>query len=820
MGVTSVLETASTGSKSSTTYPIRRMAVLGAGTMGSRIAAHMANAGFPVLLLDMAQEGERNKLTAQAVEGLKKSKPAALASPEFAARIAVGNFDDDLAKLGDCDWVIEAVAENLEIKRSLLARVVPHLRADAILTTNTSGLPVAEIAEALPETVRGRWFGTHFFNPPRYMQLLEMIATPWSDAAAMAAVARFAEIYLGKAVVAAKDRPNFIANRIGTFAMLNTIRVMQEQGLTVEEVDALTGRPLGWPKTGTFRLGDMVGLDVLGSVVRNFAANTKDERGDVGLPGFLEQMLERKWFGDKTGQGFYKKQKGGAGAGGSSEERLVLDLATLEYRSAQKAKFPALDATKPIEALPERIRALLGGNPEKDKAAAFYWAILPELWVYAANRIGEISDSVADIDRAMRTGFNWELGPFEMWDAAGVVETAAKLRARGTALPVAVEKLLAAGGTGWYRNGGAEVFDPQAGVWAETEPESAVVTLTRAKRSAMRAGGLVAGNPGASLIDVGNGIGSIEFHTKMNALGGDIVSFVRQTLGPDSEAVRNFRGFVITNDAANFSAGANLVQLLLAAQDEEFDEIDLYIRAFQEMTQAIKFCARPVVVAPFGLALGGGAEVTLHGAARQPHLELYMGLVETGVGLIPAGGGCKEMTLRALELAAGAAPAGARDSVELHHAMRTIFENIALAKVSTSAYEARELRLLRPSDGVTMHRDRVLHDAVERAVALAEAGYRPPLPVTDALAPGESVLAALKLGIYMLRQGEYATDHDVTVATHLAEVLCGGAVTPGTPVSEEYLLDLEREHFLSLCGERKSQERIAHTLKTGRPLRN
>ena len=779
--------------------------------MGSRIAAHVANAGFPVLLLDVAQESERNGLATRAVEALKKAKPAALASPEFAARIAVGNFDDDLARLSDCDWVIEAVAENLEIKRALLARVVMHLRADAILTTNTSGLPVGEIASALPEGVRARFFGTHFFNPPRYMQLVEMIATPESDQAAVEAVVRFAEVQLGKSVVAANDRPNFIANRIGAFAMLNTLRVMEQQGLTVEEVDALTGKPLGWPKTGTFRLADMVGLDVLGSVVRNFAANAKDERGDVGLPEFLEQMLERGWFGDKTGQGFYKKQKGGGG-----DERLVLDLATLEYRAAQKPKLPALDATKPIEALPERIRVLLAGNPEKDKAAAFYGAILPELWLYAAHRVGEISDSIADIDRAMRAGFNWELGPFEVWDAAGVQETSAKVRARGAGLPEALKKLLAAGGEGWYRKDGAEVFDPRAGAYIAVESPGAVVTLTRAKRS----GGVVGGNPGASLIDVGDGIGCIEFHTKMNALGGDIVSFVRQTLAPGSEAVRNFRGFVVTNDAANFSAGANLVQLLLAAQDEEWDEIDMYIAAFQEMTQAIKFCPSPVVVAPFGLTLGGGAEVTLHAAARQPHLELYMGLVETGVGLIPAGGGCKEMTLRALELAAGAAPAGARDSVELHHAMRTVFENVALAKVSTSAYEARELKLLRPGDGITMNRERVLHEAKARVVALAEGGYRAPLPVTDVAAPGESVLAALKMGIYLLREGEFATDHDVTVATHLAEVLCGGAVTPGAPVSERYLLDLEREHFLSLCGEKKTQERIGHTLKTGKPLRN
>jgi 3-hydroxyacyl-CoA dehydrogenase len=812
MNATPVAEVSPTNASHLAAWPIRRIAVLGAGTMGSRIAAHMANAGFPVLLLDMAQPGEPNRLAAQALEALKKSKPAALASPDFAARIAIGNFDSDLPKLRDCDWIIEAVAENLEIKHNLLARVVSHLRRDAILTTNTSGLPVADIAQALPQDVRTRFFGTHFFNPPRYMQLVEIIATPASDPAAIASVTRFAEINLGKSVVPANDRPNFIANRIGAFAMLNTIRVMQQLGLTIEEIDALTGKPMGWPKTGTFRLADMVGLDVLGSVVRNFAANTKDERSDVQLPAFLEQMLERKWFGDKTGQGFYRKQKGSEG-----EDRLVLDLATLEYRPATKPKIPALDLAKQIESLPERIRTLLGGNPEKDKAAAFYWQILPDLWLYAANRIGEISDSVADIDRAMRTGFNWELGPFEMWDAAGVADTAEKLKAHGRAIPPALEKLLSSGGFSWYRNDGTEYFDPRSGSWLPVEPPSAVITLTRAKRS----GGVVAENPGASLIDVGDGIACIEFHTKMNALGGDIVSFVRQTLRPDSEAVRNFRGFVITNDANNFSAGANLVQLLLAAQDEEWDEIDSYIRAFQEMTQAIKFCPSPVVVAPFGLALGGGAEVSLHGTARQPHLELYMGLVETGVGLIPAGGGCKEMTLRAIELATAAAtPASRSDSVEVHHVMRTIFENIALAKVSTSAFEARDLRLLRPSDAITMNRDRVLHDAKSRAVALAESGYRPPLPITDIPAPGDSVLAALRLGIHMLRQGEYASDHDVTVATHLAEILCGGNITPGTPVSEQYLLDLEREHFLSLCGERKTQERIAHTLKTGKPLRN
>ncbi len=790
-----------------THWPIQRVAVLGAGTMGSRIAAHMANAGFPVLLLDLD-----NALVAKALEGLKKSKPAALASPEFLARIATGNFQDDLPRLADCDWVIEAVAENLDIKRDLLARVASHLRPTALLTTNTSGLPVAAIAQTLSADLRRRFFGTHFFNPPRYMQLVETIAAPESDPSAVAAVTRFAEVQLGKTVVPANDRPNFIANRIGAFSLLNTIHVMQTQGLTIEEVDALTGKPLGWPKTGTFRLADMVGLDVLGSVVRNFAANTRDERADIQLPAFLEEMLNRKWFGDKTGQGFYTKQKNAEG-----EDRLVLDVALFDYRAAQKPRLAALDMTKPIESLPERIRALLSGNPEKDKAAAFYWQILPDLWLYAANRIGEIADSLADIDRAMRAGFNWELGPFQMWDAAGAAETADKLRAQGRDLPDALEKLLTTPEKSWYRREGAEYFDPRTGNYVPIEPSSAVVTLARAKRSR----GVVHENPGASLIDVGDGVACIEFHTKMNALGGDIVHFVCQNLAPDADPVRNFLAFVITNDAANFSAGANLVQLLLAAQDEEWDEIDSYIAAFQQMTQAIKFCPAPVVVAPFGLTLGGGCEVSLHGVARQPHLELYMGLVETGVGLIPAGGGCKEMTLRALELASGAAPATARsDSVELHHALRTIFENIALARVSTSAFEARALRLLRPSDAITMNRDRVLHDAKEKALAFAGAGYAPPLPRTDIPAPGDAALAALRLGAHMLREGEYASDHDVTVTTHLATVLCGGSITPGTLVSEQYLLDLEREHFLSLCGERRTQERIAYTLKTGRPLRN
>jgi 3-hydroxyacyl-CoA dehydrogenase len=805
----------------SPSYPIRRVAVLGAGTMGARIAAHIANAGFPVLLLDLAAGGsaaapDRNRIAATALEALKKAKPPALASPDLVSSITIGNFDDDLSQLKDCDWVIEAVAETMEIKRGLLSKAAPHLRPDAIFTTNTSGLPVGKIAAEFPPAFRRRWLGTHFFNPPRYMRLLEIIPTPETDPEATASVARFAQIHLGKTIVAAKDSPNFIANRIGTFVMLNTVRVMQQMGLRIEEVDALTGSPLGWPKTGTFRLSDMVGIDVLASVARNFAANIKDERSDVQLPQVIEELLQRKWLGDKTGQGFYKKQPGGSGSAEGRQERLVLDFETLEYRPEQRAKFPELEMAKNIESVPERISALFSGNPAKDKAAAFYGRILPDLWNYAANRIGEISDSVADIDRAMRAGFNWELGPFEMWDAAQVDKTVEVMRARGEALPPAVERLLAAGFHSWYRGQGTEYFDPRSGKYLPVGEAPGVLTLASQKHIR----GEVGKNSSVSLVDVGDGIACIEFHSKMNTLGQDIVTFLSQTLSPDSSAVKAFQGFVVANDGANFSAGANLMQLLLAAQDEEWDEIDSYIRAFQGMTQAIKFCPRPVVAAPFNLSLGGGTEVSMHAASRQAHLELYMGLVETGVGLVPAGGGCKEMMMRAVERASEVHADPRGESVEVHDSIRHVFETIAMAKVSSSAMEARDLRLLRDSDGITMARERLLNDAKLEALKLAEQGYTAPLPKKDIPAPGETVLATLELGVHMMREAEYISDHDVSVARHVARILCGGAVTPGTPLSERYLLDLEREAFLSLCGERKTQERIAFTLKTGKALRN
>jgi 3-hydroxyacyl-CoA dehydrogenase len=794
-------------------YSIRRVAVLGAGTMGARIAAHVANAGLPVLLLDIVPNaGDRNAIAAKALEALKAAKPAAFADSACAALVRIGNFEDDLARLNEYDWIIEAVAENLEIKRSLLAKVAEHLHPAAILTTNTSGLPVASIAEPLPADVRKRWLGTHFFNPPRYMRLFELIATPETDPEALASVSEFADLKFGKAVVAANDVPNFIANRIGTFAMLNTWRIMQQQGLSIEEIDLLTGSVVGWPKTGTFRLADMVGIDVLGSVAKNFEKNASDERSDVILPAAIEQLIDRKWLGDKTKQGFYKKERGADG----KDLRLVLDLNTFEYHPSARPSLPEIEMARTNDSLPGRIRALLGGNPAKDKAAKFYWQALPELWAYAANRIGEVAHTIVEIDRAMKAGFNWELGPFEMWDAAGFVEVTGKMRVAGLPIPAAAEALLAAGGASWYRNGGEEFFDARNGVYlpVHRKPELAPVAAFK------RANGVFAGNAGVSLVDLGDGIGCFEFHSKMNSIGQDIVQFLMQKLDPKSDAVKNFDGFIVTSDAPNFSAGANLMQLLLAIQDEEWDEIDYFVRAFQGMTQAIKFCPKPVVSAPFGMCLGGGTEISMHAALRQPHLELYTGLVETGVGLVPAGGGCKEMLLRAVA-AAGAVRADNRgDSIEVYDALRQNFETIAMAKVSTSAFEARALRIVEDSDAVTMNRERLVTDAKTQALRLVRAGYTPPARKSDIPAPGRGVLATLQLGVYLMRQGEFISDHDVKVANHVAHILAGGNVTAGTPLTEDYLLDLEREAFLSLCGEKKTAERIGFTLKTGKPLRN
>jgi 3-hydroxyacyl-CoA dehydrogenase len=799
---------------------IHKVAVLGAGTMGARIAAHFANAGVASYLLDIvpagAQGAARNQIAAAGLEAARKAKPAAFMDASLARLVTVGNFEDDLKKLAEVDWIIEAVVENLEIKRGLLKKVEAIRRPGTIVTTNTSGLPVGKIAEGFSEDFRRVWFGTHFFNPPRYMRLLELIPTPEADHAAIDAVAHFCDTRLGKGVVFAKDTPNFIGNRIGTFSVLNVMRLMQEMDLSVEDVDALTGQAVGWPKSATFRTIDLVGLDILGHVVANMTQNVHDERSDLKVPDFVRQMLERKLLGDKTKGGFYKK--------GKDDERLALDWKTLEYHPRQKPKFPALDMAKNVEQTGPRVKMLLGldgsGPQKNDKAGAFLWSALSDLWTYSANRVPEISDSIVEIDRAMRLGFNWELGPFELWDAAGVEATVARMKKENRPVAVNVEKLLGSGKKAWYADdsaaaSGRTYFDLANASYISVQVPAGVWSVEVVKKSK----GVVKKNSGASLVDLGDGVGCIEFHSKMNSLGADIISLISQTLKPGG-AGDAFDAFVMTNDANNFSVGANLMLLLMSIQEEEWDDIDMIIRQFQGMTQAIKFSPKPVVVAPFGLCLGGGTEISMHAPALQPHAELYIGLVEVGVGLLPGGGGCKEMLLRAVDSAASIRPGGRGESVELMEAMKKAFETIATAKVATSAHEARGLGFLRDSDRITMNRERVLTDAKERALELVRAGYEPPQPRTDIPAPGENILAALRLGVHMMRQGDYITEYEVKLATKIAEVLCGGNVSPGTPVSEQYILDLEREGFKSLCGEKKTQERIQYTLKTGKTLRN
>jgi 3-hydroxyacyl-CoA dehydrogenase len=799
---------------------VRRAAVLGAGTMGSRIAAHLANAGIPSFLLDMvpAGDGSRNRLAEAALASLAKAKPAAFYEASLASMVTPGNFEDDLGKLKQCDWVIEAVAENLEIKRSLLDRVVPHLAPQAVITTNTSGLPIAKIAAGL-KSHHERFFGTHFFNPPRYMQLLEIIPTAESDSMLVSAFATFADRMLGKQVVFANDTPNFIANRIGVAVMFAASTLMVEQGLRIEEVDALTGPAIGFPRTGTFRLADLVGIDVLAHVAANFPQSVTPS----GFGPILQEIVKRGWLGDKSGQGFYKKTRGAGG----KDERLVLDLSTFEYRPSAKPNLPSLEMAKNAATVQERVKLLLANDPKKDKAARFLWPFLSTLWNFAAERIGEAANDAPSIDRAMRAGFNWELGPFELWDAAGVRETVARMSALGIQVSPAVQGLLESAPESapvhWYSPDGPQCYNPTTNACEAIPPQPGHARVADFRSS----NGVIRSNPGASLVDIGDGIACIELHSLKNAIGGDVVAMISSVMNPASDAVKNFRGFVIGGDRERFSVGANLMQLLLGAQEGEWEEVEAAIRAFQQMSASIKFCPRPVVVAPFDLTLGGGAEICLLAPRRQPYAETYIGLVETGIGLIPGGGGTKEMLLRAVDSAVALAPPDPKDppsrfaqSAEMNSALKRALETIAMAKVSTSAAEARVLGLLSADDCITMNRERLLLDARAQAIALAEAGYSAPQPRTQIPAPGTAALAVLNTGIFLMGEAGFASEHDTKVARWVAYILCGGRVTAGSLISEQYLLDLEREAFLSLCGERKTQERIAHTLKTGKPLRN
>jgi len=803
---------------------IEKAAVLGAGTMGSRIAAHLANAGLPCILLDIvppdlkpgSPAADRNKIVRAGLEAAKKSKPAAFFAPALVEKVSIGNFEDDLARCAEADWIIEVVAENLEIKRNLLSRVAQFRKPGAIVTTNTSGLPVHLIAESMSEEFQQHWAGTHFFNPPRYMKLVEVIPGPKTSHEVIDTLRDFCDRRLGKGVVIAKDTPNFIANRIGTFAMLNAIRLMATLGMTVEEVDACTGPAVGWPKSATFRTADLVGLDVLVHVIKNiYETAPNDESHEMyKVPALIEEMARRGWLGDKTGQGFYKKVKGEG-----EKEILTLDINTLEYRPRQKPKFASLEMGKAIEDTRERLRALVGPileGQKGDKAQQFIWGGLSEMCLYAARRVPEISDSVVDVDHALQWGFAWEMGPFEMMDAIGVKAFAAQIQKEGRTLPPAIEKVLASGRKGFYESekGKTTVFDITTSTAKPLETPPGIIIL----KSQKEAGREIERNSGASLIDLGDGVVCCEFHAKMNAIGADLMSMLHKGL---KRLDTDFDAMVIANQAVNFSVGANVMLMLVAAQEQEWDELHMAVKQFQNVNLGLKYAPKPVVAAPQGMALGGGCEIGLHAAKIQAAAEAYIGLVEVGVGLIPGGGGTKEMLIRANEHAAGG------EDLDLFHAMKPVFETIATAKVGTSAEDSRALGFLRREDGVSMNRDRLVGDAKEAALALVRAGYKPLAASWQEGAQsaqikvlGEQFLAGAKLVIHMMQRGGYISDYDAHVGRKLANILAGGPLTSPQLVSEQYVLDLEREAFVSLCGEKKTQERMAFTLKTGKPLRN
>jgi 3-hydroxyacyl-CoA dehydrogenase len=775
--------------------PLRRVAVLGAGTMGARIAAHFANAGFPVDLLDIVlpDQPKRNAAALAGIENASKQRPVAFFSDAAKDLITPGNFEDDLGRVRRCQWIVEAVAENLEIKRALWRRVAALRAPGSIVSTNTSGIPLARISEGFDSEFRRHFLGTHFFNPPRYLHLAEVIAGEETRRDVLDWVAAFCDLHLGKGVVPCKDTPNFIGNRIGCFFGAKVGQLTEQFDFTVEEVDALTGPLIGLPKSASFRLIDVIGLDVWVHVLRNLydAAPLDPARELYRVPQIMQQMMERGWLGEKRGQGFYKRVGKGA-----DKEIWALDRKTLEYRPAQKVKFPAVEAVRGIEDLASRLRALVADD---SRPGQFLWNLFRDFVIYSASMVPEISDRIVEIDRAMRWGYGFALGPFELWDALGVPDTVERMRRDTCAIPESVERMLASGARTFYadadREGepGTRYFDLLAGGYVDLEHRPGVIVLGDIKR----ARGVVKSNPGASLVDLGDGVLCLEFHSKMNALGEDIVQMVACAL---DQADAGFEALVVANDGDNFSVGANLMMVLLAAQKGDWGALDTAIRHMQAACMAIKYASRPVVAAPFGMALGGGCELVLHAGRVQASAETYMGLVETGVGLIPAGGGCKEMLLRL-----GSA--------------RRAFDLIGFAKVSESVSHARELGFLRHCDGLTMNRERLTADAKAAALAMV-AAWSPGVPRQDIAVEGDAGYAALKIGMKIAVEGGFITEYDSVVGEKLAYVLSGGRLTGTQLVSEQYLLDLEREAFLSLCGNLKTQERMQYMLKNGKALRN
>jgi len=768
--------------------PIRSVAVLGAGTMGAQIAAHVANAGLGVLLLDLD--------TDTAAAGLKRAsalKPDPFFTRDAQTRIRLGGFDRDLREIADCDWIIEAIIERLDAKQALLEQVETHRRADAIVTSNTSGIPIGTLAEGRSEAFRRHWLGSHFFNPPRYLRLVEIVPTGDTDPAVVTTLSSFVDRQLGKGVVVAKDTPNFIANRIGLYGVTRVLEQLASGSYTIEEIDAMTGPVIGRPKSATFRTMDIAGIDILAHVAANLSdrLDTEDERRAFELPPLVGQLVARGWIGEKAGQGFYKKERGQDGS-----TIRTLDPAAMDYRPRQSARLGALDAARTIDDPAERVRNLFAA---RDTVGEFMRATLGRTLIYAAEVAASIAHTVDDVDRAMRWGFGWDQGPFELWDAIGVE----------VVLDACGSDDLSAPARAWAglpsRSGGFEAAPRRFRTTGVLQAAPDLQLLGMAKQRDH----VVKQNAGASLVDLGDGVLAVEFHSKLNTIGGDTVGMLRAGV---TEASQRFDGLVVGNDAVNFCAGANLMLVLLEAQEGNWDEIDLMVRGFQQAVLGLRYSPVPVVVAPTGLTLGGGCEMVLHADRVQAAAETYMGQVEVGVGLIPAGCGTKELTVRAVD-----ATAPGTDPLSL---LQRAFETIGFGKVSTSAADATRLGLLREVDGITMNRERLMADAKATALERVRDGYRTPAPRTAIPVGGEDTRAALDLGIHLAHRGGRISDHDALIARKLGRIMTGGDLPHPTTVTEQYLLNLEREAFLSLCGEARTLERIRHTLKTGRTLRN
>jgi 3-hydroxyacyl-CoA dehydrogenase len=787
---------------------IKSAAVIGTGVMGSGIAAHLANVGIPVLLLDMIpkelteeerskgltikDQEVRNRLSTMSIQKLLKQKPAPLTSKKNVALIESGNLADHLYKLKDVDWVIEVVVEDLLVKREIFEKVDQYRKQGSIISSNTSGISIEAMMEGRTVEFKEHFLGTHFFNPPRYLKLLEMIPTPFTNPEVVSFMMKFGEDVLGKGVVVAKDTPNFIANRIGTYGLLVTLQEMLKGGHSVGEVDSITGLLIGRPKSATFRTLDVVGLDTFIHVVKNVYERTNGkEKETFEVPPFMKEMMERGWLGSKTGQGFFLKK---------GKEILELDPVTLEYGPRKRWKTPATEMSKREKDLANKMKLLVHKD---DPAGDFLWNCLYPVLIYSADLLSLIADDIVAIDQAMKWGFGWEMGPFEVWDCLGVERCVQRMKDAGAKIPEWVQNMLKKGCSSFYKEENSQKYFYNKGEYKRVEENPKILHLKQFKN-------VIKKNSGASLIDLGDGVALLEFHSANNAIGFDIIQMIHFAV---NEVEKNYKGLVIGNQGKNFCVGANLAMILMEAQDENIDELELVVRQFQQAMMKIKYSTKPVIAAPFGMTLGGGTEVCLPAAHIQASEETYMGLVEVGVGLIPGGGGSKELYIKHLERF----PHGVE--FDLQKVANKVFETIAMAKVSTSATDARELNLLNLTDGISVNNDHLLYDAKQVVLALYGKGYKPKVPKKIPVV-GETGYATMLLGAEAMFHSGYISQYDLKIAKELAFVLAGGRVPYGTEVDEQYLLSLEKEAFLSLVTEQKTQQRMQHMLIKGKPLRN